>query len=193
MLTITVPFARSLLEMHTKENSTGTLKRAVRYLIILIGILYPFIRSKQRAQITRLTPAARDSPAPSHWPAPCPPPRPRTPCQEEDWWYDLAYTGQLPPAHPATRGTPSSQRAPFPVSFSIRGHLPEAVPPRAAKQRWGLVCWAKPDGSLQDLLNTLTRSISPWSREEATAWLCRSTRRGPRERANPCPSLRLSE
>lgn len=179
MLTITVPFARSLLEMHTKENSTGTLKRAVRYLIILIGILYPFIRSKQHAQIPRLTPAARDSPAPLHWPAPCPPPRPRTPCQEEDWWYDLAYTGQLPPAHPATRGPPSSQNAPFLVSFS--------------QQCWGFVCWAKPGGSLQDLLNTLTMSVGPWSREEATVWLCRSTRRGPGERANPCPSLRLSK
>lgn len=92
MLTITVPFARSSLQMHTKENSNSKLKKSVRHLITLIGILWLFTCSKQHAQITQLIQAARVSPAPSHQPALCLL-HGRDPMQGGDGWHNLA----LPP------------------------------------------------------------------------------------------------
>lgn len=45
---LTVPFARSPLQMRVEETSTNILKGAVRLLVILIGILYLFISSMHK-------------------------------------------------------------------------------------------------------------------------------------------------
>lgn len=81
--------------MHTKENSNSKLKKSVRHLITLIGILWLFACSKQHAQITQLIQAARVSPAPSHQPALCLL-HGRDPMRGGDGWHDLALAS-LPP------------------------------------------------------------------------------------------------
>lgn len=171
-------------------NSKGYIPHNINW--YFISLRY----SKQHAQITQLIPAAWDSPALLPWPALCLPAWPRTPCQEQDGWYDLVSAGQLSRAHPCYSIKPKTTFSSkifhaHPLTRSCPS--PEAVPPWAAKQHCGLVCWPKLHSILQDLLNTLTGSVSPWSREEATAWHCKLMRCGPRERANPCLSLRLSK